>query len=263
VLQRIGGIFGDIHRAKVGPPLAASIDLSRFAPALVARARDTWHQRFTTELRSVQIMNRFVAEVVAAGDPLEIYAGAVDLVADEVHHMTLCADLATAFGARLVLPEPPEIIEPPAFRDAPASQRALATAISMLAVNETLSVAYITDLRDRCQEPAVHAVLAATVADEAAHEGFGWAYIERALRRFPASSLPVWKTIARDALAPQQSFAEPILARLGGEQRTLAAWPDTELVPLGLFSAERQALVYERCVQATLAPRLSALGLWS
>lgn len=263
VLRRAGGVFLARHAALMGAPIDfARLDLTRHPPELVTRARATWHQRFTTELRSIQIMNRFVAEVVAAGDPLEVYAGAVELVADEVRHMALCAELVTALGGALTLPEPPEIVEPPAFRDAPAPERALATALSMLAVNETLSVAYITDLRDRCPDPVVYAVLAATVADEAEHEGFGWAYIERALARFPSASLPVWRDIVASALAPSRAFAEPVLARLPPERRTLEAWPDAELVPLGLFSAERQALLYDRCARDTLAPRLRALGLW-
>jgi len=263
LLGRASGVFAARHRALVGPPLDVStLALAGHPPDLVMRARAVWHERFTTELRSIQIMNRFLGEVLAAGDPLEVYAGVVELVADEVRHMTLCAELVTALGGHLVLPEPPEIAEPAAFRSAPADERALATALSMLVVNETLSVAYISDLRDRCPDPFIQTVLARTVADEAEHEGFGWAYVERALARFPIASLPVWRDIVASALAPQRLWAEPILARLPADRRTLDAWPDHALVALGLFSAERQALVYDRCVREQLAPRLRALALW-
>ena len=73
----------------------------------------------------------------------------------------------------------------------------------------------------------------------------------------------MWRRIAQDALAPQLAFAEPVVARLSVDERHLDAWPDLDLVPLGLFSAERQALVTMACVHNVLRPRLAALGLWA
>jgi len=262
-LRRTDGVFAGLHREL----MAVDIDWSGLRPddvppGLRDEALAAWQERFETEFRSVQVMNRFLSELLESGDPLEVYAGAVDLIGDEVRHMALCAEVVTGLGGVVYFPEPPAIVEPAAFARAPANQRALATAISMLAVNETLSVAYIEDLRDRCDHPVIRAVLEATVSDETEHEAFGWSYIERSLARFPDDSRPTWRQIARDALAPQRAACEPVLERLPADLRDLARWPDAERATFGLTSPERQALVYERTVRTTLAPRLEALGLW-
>ncbi len=262
ILKRTGGVFRDLHRELMQVDIDyGQLDVAAFPESLVAEARAVWHQRFSTEFRSIQIMNRFMGEVLAAGDPLEVYAGVVDLIADEVRHMALCADLLQALGGAPALPEPPEIPEKKAFLQASPPERALATAISMLAVNETLSVGFITDLQQRCQQPVVRKVLDATVADEEAHESFGWEYIKRSLQRFPISSLSVWRQIAHDALAPLRQGLEPVLARIPADRRHLDAWPDEDRVALGLYSPERQALVYQQTLEGKLLPQLRALNL--
>lgn len=62
-------------------------------------------------------------------------------------------------------------------------------------------------------------------------------------------------------LEPHEAKARTILAAIRPEERTLEAFPDTARVALGLFSPERQALVY-RAVRPELARRLEPLGLW-
>jgi hypothetical protein len=67
--------------------------------------------------------------------------------------------------------------------------------------------------------------------------------------------------VADEALRPERERAEAILRTLPPERRTHAAWPDEREVALGLFSAERQALVFERTYAEHLRPRLAELGL--
>lgn len=261
LLRREGGVFAAMQQALMG----VAIPFAELAPdAIPADLRplvlSTWQGRFVTELRSVQIMNRFLAELLEAGDPLEVYAGAVELIADEVRHMALCAEVVQALGGQVALPEPPVIAEPEAFRRAPASDRALATAISMLAVNETCSVAFIQDLHARCDHPVIRAVLHATAGDEEGHEAFGWTYLQRSLARYPIASLPVWRAIARDALAPLERNYDPVLASLPPDRRHLDHHPEPELVRWGLTSPTRQALVFD-ATRTTLRARLAALGL--
>ena len=61
---------------------------------------------------------------------------------------------------------------------------------------------------------------------------------------------PVCATIAR------LDLSDPEAAR-----RQLEAWPEPELVALGLHSEERQALVLEQTWRETLAPQLVSLEL--
>lgn len=261
-LRHATGIFADLHGARFGPPIElGDLQLSVHPEPRIALARRVWQDRVRTELRSVQIMTRFLTEVVGAGDPLEVYAGAIELVEDEVRHVAITARLCEALGAPALLPDPVDLRDPPQFLAAPIAERALTTAIRMLAINETISVAFIEDLRVRCTDPAVRRVLDATVADEEGHQDFGWSYVEVSLARFPASTLRDWRHLVETTLEPHRTQAERILAEVPPVQRSLALHPEPELAALGLFSPVRQALVYQRCFDEVLAPRLRALSL--
>ena len=261
-LRREGGVFRQIHEERIGHDVKLDdLGLERYPAELIAQARRVWQQRLGTEHRSVQIMTRFLAEVVGAGDPLEVYATALDLVEDEIHHTALCAALCEALGAPAMLPDELALRDPPEFVAAPMPQRALTTAIQMLAINETLSVAFIEDLHDRCGNPAVKRVLWATIEDEEAHRELGWLYVEKSLARFPTATLPQWRAIADRALAPHRGTAARILAEVPENEQHLELHPEPQLAALGLFSPIRQALVYRRCYEVELEPRLTRLGL--
>ncbi len=256
-----GGPFAPMHAALMGaaaelPPF----DAAAFEPALVAEARAAWADRVRTEFRSTQIMARFLTEVLGAGDPLDVYAGAVDLVADEVRHTALCAALLQAMGGQPGLPEPTRLQDPEPFLRSPMAERALATAISMLLINETVSVAFIEDLAARCTVPAVQHVLSATVADEDGHSDFGRTYVKKSLARFPIASLPAWRHLVAQTLLPHQQHAARALAEVPADQQRLDAWPEPERAALGLFSPVRQALVYQ-AAEARLLADLRGLGL--
>lgn len=259
-----GGPFGEVHEELMGD--AGRIDFRRFDPEawpthLIELARAVWADRVRTEFRSIQIMNRFLADVLEAGDPLDVYAGAVDFVADEVRHVALCARLVEAMGDRPSFPLELALERSAGLASAPAPARALNTAIGMLCINETISVAFISDLADRCTEPTVGAVLRATLADEAHHGEWGWTYAQKSLQRFDVPSRPGWRRLAADTLRPHQQKAEAILAALPPAKRHLAAWPDAENAALGLFCPERQALVFQRTLERDIQPRLRRLEL--
>ena len=255
-------VFESLHDARIACAVDfASLDPGQFAPALLHEARHTWQERVTSELRSAQIMTRFLGEMLGAGDPIDVYAGAIELVEDELRHVALCVQVCGALGAPALLPDPVELRDSPAFLAAPMAERALATAITMLAVNETMSTAYIEDLRSRCNQAAIRRVLDLTIGDEDEHEAFGWAYVEASLRRFPASTLSDWKHVAANALQVHRENAAGILAEIDPARRSLDAWPDEERAPLALFSPQRQGLVTQIALDTKLLPRLRAIGL--
>ncbi|MCA9670296.1 MAG: ferritin-like domain-containing protein [Myxococcales bacterium] len=263
-IKEAGGVFTLFHRELMGEPIDfSSFDHTRHDEALLAQARAVWQNRVETEFRSTQIMNRFVAEVLGAGDPIDVYAGALDLVADEVKHTALCAGVVRALGGVPRFPDPPRLTDPPRFLEAPMVERALTTAISMVAINETLSVGYVTDLAERCSDPVIKAVLDATCGDEEGHQDFGWSYVEQSLSRFEPSTLKDWRHLVATTLQPHLSTARPLLEALPPEKRVLDAWPEQAHADLGLFSAERQAIVFQRTFDEQLAPRLRRLELFT
>ncbi|MCB9734549.1 MAG: ferritin-like domain-containing protein [Deltaproteobacteria bacterium] len=258
----VGEPFAGLHRALVGVEIPwDALDPGALDPQLRAAALDAWGYRAQTELRSVQTMTRFLTEVLGAGDPLEVYAGAADAVQDEIRHAALCVGMVERLGGVARLPEP--VAEPVSaeFLGLPLAQRALATAVSMLAVSETISVALIEDLRARCGHPTVAAVLGATLADEDHHRDYGWAYVAASLDRFDADGREYARFVAEHTLAPHRDGARALVATLRPGARHRDAWPEPELAEVGLLSPAREALVKLDVIERVLAPRLGALGI--
>jgi len=260
LLGHAGGVFRALHDARLGIDIDFSaLDASQIPPPLLERARETWGHRVHTELRSVAVMTRFLGDVLAAGDPLEVYTGAADAILDEVRHAALCVGVLEALGGRATLP--PEEPESPDFLALGPAERALGMAVSMLAVSETLSVALIADLRDRATHPVIGAVLERTLADEDGHRDFGWSYVAASLERFDYEGLVFSQATVESTLTPHLREIAPIYARIPLGRRTLAAWPEPELAALGLLSREREALVIANTVDGPLTERLGKVGL--
>jgi hypothetical protein len=247
-------------RARTVPNLSGLIR-SNHPADLWREAQECWLHRYRTEYRSIQIMTRFVTEVTGAGMPLRVQATAVDLVADEIFHAELCAAMCRALGVEPDGPKPLRLDEPPDFLAAPMLERAVGSAITMLLVSETLSVAFIRDLHARCENPPVRSILEATLADEDTHGEFGWDFVAQALPHFSEASRVHWRALAQSTLRSHQNVANRIVEALPSDRRTLAAWPDADRIALGLFSEQRQALVALRAIGEELLPRLRRLAL--
>lgn len=257
-----GEPFRVMHDALVGVPIDWSgLEPSQVPAALLERAQRTWSGRAQSEYRSIQVLARFMSELLAAGDPIEVQAGAVMAIADEVRHTALTVRVVERLGATPLLPEPLAEGESPEFSALPAAQRALGTAVSMLAVNETVSVALIEDLRARATHPVIRAVLGATLADEDTHGDFGWAYVAASLGRFDAEGRAYAAACAGAALTPLVDPARARVAVMAAELRQLSRWPEPELARWGLRSPEREALVVLAAVEERVVPRLRALGI--
>lgn len=257
-----GAAFQGLHDALLG----INIDFTQLDPSAwpadqVAHARAVWAGRVQTEYRSVQVMTRFLQEVLGAGDPLEVFAGVAAAITDEIRHTALCVQVVEALGGVPPLPDPVVEAETPGFLRLSMPERALGTALSMLVVSETISTAYIEDLRARCHHPVLRAVLDLTLDDEETHHAFGWDYVAASLMRFDRAGLDYARLVVDVTLSPHEERARAVLADMPPERRHLAAWPEPELVALGISSAERQALVFEQVNQRVLLPRLRALNL--
>ena len=214
-----------------------------------------------TEYRSAQIMTRFVSELAAAGVALETQTWAAELITDELEHAALCRDVCRAVGAQPQMPEPLALPNPPSFLALPPNQRGVMTAVTMLLVSETLSVALIEDLRVRCENRPIRSVLDSLGGDEAEHEQRGIDFVRGSLARTAPAALPGWREVAQKALEPGLSRQRAIVAALPEAKRTRDAWPEPELIALGLMSLERQAIVYVDAYERVLAPRLRDVGL--
>ncbi|MCB9540023.1 MAG: ferritin-like domain-containing protein [Myxococcales bacterium] len=230
-------------------------------PALVERARGVWAERVHTEHRSAQALARYVHELLAVDAPRPEIEAALDMVRDELRHVALCEDVVRALGGQPGRPTPLDLPAPEAFRRAPAAQRAMGTAISMLVVNETLSVGYLDDLARRAGDGVCGHVVRAILGDEAGHGAGDVPLVERTLAACSPAERAEWAAFTEACVRPHLRRAEDALAGVPPAERVLEDEPAH--AALGLFTPRRQALVLARTWRETLRPRLVALGLWA
>jgi hypothetical protein len=257
-----GGVFKEIQVELHGAEVETSaLKKSDHPSELWDFAGKVWQQRLETEYRSVQIMVRLLDDMMGAGDPIDTFAGAAEMISHEIHHVGLCASMVRGLGCTPMLPNPVVMEAPEAYLKQPQMQRVLSTAVAMLAINETISEGYITDLHARCKHPVVHEVLDRTLGDEETHNAFGWIYIEKSIKRFPDAILNGLRSLVEQSIRPHKTHAEEIISRLSFNERSLSAWPDLDYIDLGLFTTERQALIYQQTFEEVLAPKLKKLDL--
>lgn len=266
-LLHAGEPFQSIHREATNNALSKvpweALQRHGLPRLRLEEVANAWSQRVQTEFRSVQVMTRFMAEVVGAGDPIEVHSAAASAITHEVRRMGLCAAVVEALGFTPLLPEPLVETEPPGFLALPMAQRALGTAVSMLCVSETLSVALIEDLRARCRHPALAMVFALTLEAEDTHRDFGWAYVEASLARFASDGARTFaRTVAEVALEPHIRQSMDVLAAVKGPRAELMArLAEPHEAEWGLLSREREAALKLEVIERVVMPRLLALGI--
>jgi hypothetical protein len=261
ILGHAGEPFLSLHRAHLGPLPEIHLDNRDIPSHLRELVLDTWSFRVETEYRSVQVMTRFLTETLGAGDPLEVHAAISEAIRDELRHVSLCAAVVEALGHRAPLPTPVTEDLSPEFFALPMAQRALTTAITMLLINETLSVALLEDLRQRATHPAIAAVLEATLTDEDTHEAFGTHYVKASLARFDEDGRAWARALTRASIEGHRASARSRLGSLSPALETRNAHPEPELAHWGLMSPTREAIIVLETLEQRLAPRLVTLGL--
>lgn len=258
-LSFAGGTLGKLHRQRLGglPDLSALV-VDGLPAALLEKARATWRDRARAEFRNLQLLTRFLGEVTGAGDPLDACTGITVLIEEKIAATERCAAICEALGAPALLPDPVALQDSPGFLASPMAERALATAISLLAINEPIAAGYRADLAARCRNTAIKAVLEDGAGDQ---RDLGWIYIRQSLRRFPLSTSPDWRHLVTLTLAPHETAAARTLEAVPADRQNLSSWPEPELADLGLMSHERQALVFHQVWVDVLKPRLAELEL--
>ena len=232
----------------------AAFDPSGIDPPLLAAAQHTWRDRVGTEYRSMQIVARFLEEVLAGGEDLAVARMIVEMVAEEQTHAEICGEMCRALGA--TPPSPAEVAAPPADLAAvPIRERILASAISMFLVAEAFSVGYLGDLAERCRDPLVSRVLAVIGGDEDAHQAFGPRYVGELLAREAPERRAGWRRFTEKRVAEHLDRARKNLAA------PAAPYDEQTLADLGLHSERRIGEVCLATYEAVIAPRLRELDL--
>lgn len=161
---------------------------SRYAPAELEAARVVWAGRIVDEHRSVVVFAELLRCLAEIDAPFAAIASVTRLVADELRHATLCADVARALGGiddleidLVGLGLPPDTAHDPVAR-------AREIVVRELVVAERESVTVLAAYRDAASDPAIARVLSCLLLDEARHAATGVALQALLDARFPPSA---------------------------------------------------------------------------
>src|SRR5215470_4685296 len=136
------------------------------------RVRAEWRARIAAEYTSAAITQQLVLWLIQAGAPPDLIDAGLAIVADELVHSRMSAEVYAAAGGS----EPPAIDRVAlALPSTGALDRdILRTAVRVFCLGETVAVPLFGHLRARCTEPVARAALDRILRDEVRHRDFGW-----------------------------------------------------------------------------------------
>ena len=226
-----------------------------WSPQAVALARANWRRRMVHEHQSSAVFSGLLPQLIEAEAPLEYKTAALRYAMDELRHATLCGEIVEHLGGTAEVEADLTVQPLPPHLDCPPRERALRNVL-FTSLCETVSVALLSEERDRTTEPFVGRVLRQLSGDEVGHARLGWLYL--------AHSLPRLDAAGRERLVAYLSVA---LGHLEAEM--LRAMPPGDLPQplvqeaqqLGFTaSSTARSLLYDT-LREVIIPQLEAAGL--
>jgi hypothetical protein len=157
-------------------------DLSGASERDVAAAWLGWASRIVDEHRSVLVFTELLGLLATIGAPFPALVAVQRVIGDELRHVSLCAELAGAFGPLDRLAIDLDDLGLPPRGDEPIGARALRIVVRELVVGEGESIAVLRAYRDAATDPACREALSILLMDEARHHAVG-RHLEALLRR--------------------------------------------------------------------------------
>jgi len=170
-----------LARAQLSPEPKAlpEVDWARtgacLEPAARARAAALFRARAVEETRATLAMRQVALDLGAVGARDDIVEAAWSVACDEEAHVALCARAARALAPDV------EALVPRLSAPLPGAaprERLVASAVALLCVGETLSMAMLAASRAACEDPVLACLLEELLRDEATHSRFGWWWLE-------------------------------------------------------------------------------------
>jgi hypothetical protein len=140
-------------------------------------ARRNWRERMTSEYASARVFAGLVPLLMKAGVDHESVADVTGMIAEEIAHSRLCAQVLVALGGNARAPLPP--LDPITTGDsADPIEAVLRAVLSISCSSETVAVALVECERQRADNSALRAVLSRILSDEVGHARFGWRLLD-------------------------------------------------------------------------------------
>jgi hypothetical protein len=215
---------------------------SRYSPALLARVAQGWRQIAQDERRGVANAAHIAADLAALGAPPALLAAAARVIADEVHHLDVCAcvidELEPARGDQPVNSATSRRLD--LVPRAPVGERALArTLVADYALGKPPAAAAFAAARAVSREPLFAWAYTELLRDEARHATFGAKTAAWVIRRWSTRQRQaLWTdSLARSAAVPGRPYdkeAESLGLLPVTLDCTLPRWILPHLAPLGM-----------------------------
>jgi hypothetical protein len=216
---------------------------SRYSPALLERVTQGWRRIAEDERRGVASAAHIAADLAALGAPPALLSAAARVIADEVHHLDVCAcvldelEPAAARGSAVKSATSRRLDLVPR---APVGESALArTLVADYALGKPPSAAAFAAARAVSREPLFAWAYTELLHDEARHATFGAKTAAWVIRRWSASQRrALWAESLTSSAAlagrPHDAEAESLGLLPASSDCTLPRWILPHLAPLGM-----------------------------
>jgi len=153
-------------------------------PMASEAVRREWTRRIEAEYRSAACTQHLTLWLVQLGAPRELLDDGLRIVADELDHAELSAQVCAQAGPLI----PPTIRQQDlALSTPPGSleEQTLFATLDVFCLGETIAVPLFTEMRRRCTVPVARQALDRILKDEVRHKQFGWDLLDYLCERSP------------------------------------------------------------------------------
>jgi hypothetical protein len=232
VIARSGGgsllarFVADLAAQAPSPLDARAFDRARHTDGDLEAARWVWAGRVVDEYRSVVVFSDLLTRLAALQAPLPALACLNRLVADELRHTVLCAEVSGWMGPFEDLDvDLADLGPPPPSADERPAVRVLETIVRELVVAEAESLRVLVATRRAASDPTVRSALDILVADEARHAAAGKSLERLLVAHLPAEDVAIAAGQRARWAEEERDHARAVYARAatGGPGRALGA----------------------------------------
>jgi hypothetical protein len=212
-----------------------------------------WRRRTVAEYTSAAIAHHVTLWLIRLAAPPDLIRDGLRVVADELAHTELSAEVADAAGGDVTA----ATIEP-ASLTLPCDDPVIAlvsTILRFFCIGETLAVPLFRMLRQRCSVPVARRALDQVLRDETRHRQFGWDVLDWALL---AGGPPTLQLVADQTPA----MVDEVLSLYATRSSDQSDWHlGPEVRAWGLASPIDYASTVSSALVTDVLPRLAVRGV--
>ena len=166
--------------------------------------RKQWLRRIEAEYRSAAATQHFTLWLIQLGAPPELIELGLRVVADELAHAELCADVYREAGGRDAPSLARETLGLTRTEGEQLEREVLRVAVEQFCLGETAAVRIFSRMRAKATVACVRRALDRILRDEVVHRDFGWTLLEWLLTTPMAEAFRQQLTVELPAMLQRQ-----------------------------------------------------------